>query len=291
MSNVTSTWRTAAAAVLLSVALPAAAHAQAGGGGGGGRGGQAGMAAATDMRQALGEMDLPGEEKTKVDGILTDAAGQMRQAAQDLRDADPADRRQKMADLQKMMADTKAKVMAELTPDQKTDLAHRVAGLSVARSAKGLAAEKKAVDGLSVPADQKTQATNVLDDAAKTMDGYKADADAVKDDPAATALATKVQKTMTETTKSLTDILGADDARTVPPGRQPGHATGRRRRRRATGGRPRPSRRPDPPATGAASPPPVDSRHRWTAGTGGGTRRPACRRCFRSSSPRSTGRP
>ena len=214
-----------AAVAVLILALPAAAMAQtppAGGGNGGRRGGRGGNGAlaataltAADLSQAVNEMSLPAEEKDKGGGIVQDATAALRQGVQDLRDADPADRPQKVQDLQKAMADAKAKVLAELTPEQRAELAGKMAVLSVTHVSAALAAEKKTADGLGVPADQKTQADNVLDDATKTVDGYKADADGVKDDAAETALSQKVAKTLQETNRSLADILGQDDARQV----------------------------------------------------------------------------
>ncbi len=243
MSRPTTARRLACLAVLLAAALPAVARGQATPPAGGARrpagGGRGGAAAVAELRAGLDEMTLPAEQKAKLDAMLQDAVAQLRQAAQDARDAPADEQQQKRQDAQKMAADVKAKVLAELTPEQKVELAHKVAVAAVARSAAGLAAEKKAADGLAVPADQKTQSDNVLDDAAKTLDGYKADADAVKDDAAGTALAAKVQTTMTETNRSLADILGADDARTVQrAGAQAMRPAGGGNRRRAAATQP-----------------------------------------------------
>ena len=121
--------------------------------------------------------------------------------------------------------------MAELTPEQKTELAGKMATLSVTHATTAFAAEKKAIGGLDAPADQKTQATNAIDEGSKAVDGFKADAAEVKDDAACTELTGKVQKQMQTTNRSLADILGQDDARQVTrAGNQAMRGGGRQRR-------------------------------------------------------------
>ena len=220
--------RRLACAALAIALLPAAAMAQnrrAGGGGPGG-GGLAGVAMGGvvgpgELRQALDEMSLTGDEKTKVDAIVEKEQSDVRQAMQGMRDATPDERQDKLKDMLKMVADAKTRVEAELTPDQKAELAKKLAALSVARATAGVAAEKNKVGETHLPADQEKELDELFNATTKTLDGCKADADAAKDDAAASAVSDKVQRAFQDMNRQVVAILGQDDGRpVVQAGRQ-----------------------------------------------------------------------
>jgi len=243
-------WRGAAFAASVVVSLlSATAMAQNNGGGAGRRGGMAGGGMAgivtpAEMRQVTDDLDLSGDEKSAVDDVLQTAQSDLRQSMQDLRDASADERPQKIEDMLKAIADAKTKVEAQLTPEQKTEFVKKLAGLAVTRSVAAVAAEKKAAATVDVPADKKSQLSDLFDDTTKTLNGYQADADAVTDDAAGTAVAQKVQRTLQGTNRQLAEILGQADARkVVQAGRQAmranaggasGAAGARRRRLAAT---------------------------------------------------------
>jgi hypothetical protein len=238
-------WRRAGFAAAVLSLLPATAMAQNNGAGGGrrggmGGGGMAGLVTPAEMRQVIDGMDLPADKKSAVDDVLQTAQSDLRESMQGLRDASQDERQQKVQDLVKTIADAKTKVEARLTPEQKTLFAKKLSGLTVTRSEAAVAAEKKAAATVDVPADKKSQLSDLFDDATKTLDGYQADADAVTDDAAGAALAQKVQRTVQDTNRQLVEILGQADARkVVQAGRQAmrpnaGGATGVRRRMAAT---------------------------------------------------------
>ncbi len=232
-------WLTGAAAVA-AVLMPAAAFAQAGGGGGRRAGGGMAMALAGTFREALDQIGLPADAQAKADDALAKAQADVRDQMQALRDAAPEDRPAKMKDIQKTMTDARDKVEADLTPDQKTMLFQKVAQLTVGHATDGVAAEKKAAAAMDVPDDQKKQLATLFDDTAKELDGYKSDADAVKDEAAGTVLQQKVVGALTDENKQLAEVLGQDDARQVQragvQAMRPAAAGGAQRRTKPTTG-------------------------------------------------------
>jgi hypothetical protein len=233
----------AAAAAVLAAMLPAAAFAQAGGGGRGGAMQGGGPALQLMMvKEATDSMDLPADTKGKVDDVLKKARTDITQAMQDLRDAPQDERLDKLKDIQKMAADVKANVEAELTPEQKVTFSQKMAALTVKHVTAAVEAERKAADDLDPPADKKKQLDDLFDETTKTLDGFKADAEAVKDEPTGTSVSKKASQAMTDLNGQLLQILGRQDAqKVIAAGRQAmrpnaggGGGGGANRRARAT---------------------------------------------------------
>jgi Spy/CpxP family protein refolding chaperone len=214
---------------------------QPGGPGGGGGRGMGGMGMAQmpqQLQQVLAQLDLTPDQKTKIDGIITQAQQDGRQALQGMQDLTPEERQQKMQDLQKLMTDTKTKVEAELTPEQKAKYYPLVATTGLKRMTDLFTALKTASAKLEVGDDQKKQLKDMFDETQKSLDGLKTDADAVKDEPTATDFQKQLTKLQMDTRKQLVDILGQDDARTLMQSAQQslrGTVRGRRGADGATG--------------------------------------------------------
>jgi Spy/CpxP family protein refolding chaperone len=210
MNAARSTFLKCLASVCLTIAaLPASSFAQQAG-----RGGAGGAAQMPQMlQQVLGQLDLSADQKTKIDGMLRQAQQDLRSSMQGLQDATPEERMQKMQDMQKAMADTRTKVEAELTPEQKAKYFPLVASTGLKYSTDLLAALKTAAGKADMTDDQKKQVGDVFDDAGKSIEGMKSDAAAVKDDETATDFQQKLTKAQMDTRKQLVDILGQDDAR------------------------------------------------------------------------------
>jgi Spy/CpxP family protein refolding chaperone len=197
----------------ISLALmPMRASAQAARGGGGGMGG---MMALQQMRQVLPDLDLTDDQKSKTDDIMKQTQQDVREKMQGLQDATPEERQAKMQDATKLTADAKEKIVAELTPDQKAKFYPLMAKAGLKQMSDLLAAVKTASAKQDLSDDLRKQLTAALDDAQKTLDGYKSDADGIKDEAGATEFQQKVMKTQMDTRTQLVDILGQEDAQTL----------------------------------------------------------------------------
>jgi hypothetical protein len=214
----TTVLKSVAALCLTVLALPALSLAQQGQGAGGRAGGGMGGQMPQLLQQVLGQLDLSADQKTKIDGLLKQAQQDRRDAMQGLQDATPEERQQKMQDMQKAMADTKTKVEAELTPEQKTKYYPLVASTGLKYFTGMVDAIKTAATKMDVGDDKQKQLKDVFDDAGKSLDGLKADADAVKDEAGATDFQQKMTKLQMETRKQIVDVLGQDDARQLMQG-------------------------------------------------------------------------
>ena len=158
---------------------------------------------------ALAKLDLPADKREKVDAIVRKAQQEVRAARQDLVAAEPAERREKMRAITKLATDAKAKVEAELTPEQNGMLAKAVSVALVDRVGKMLVAERKAAEALpDLDEDKKKQITAAFDEAAKAIDGSKADAAAVTDAAGAKALQEKLTTATTDVTRAVFQAAG-----------------------------------------------------------------------------------
>jgi hypothetical protein len=163
-------------------------------------------------------LDLTPDQKTKIDGLLKQAQQDRREAMQGLQDATPEERQQKMQDMQKSMADTKTKVEAELTPEQKAKYYPLVASTALKYGTDMANAIKAGASKMDLDADKSKKMSDIYDEATKSLDALKADADAVKDADGATEFQQKLAKVQMETRKEILDVLGQDDARQLMQG-------------------------------------------------------------------------
>jgi hypothetical protein len=215
-------------ALLLITLMPMASLAQnrpqAGGSGGGMGGGAAGP-----LQEVLRQLDLTREQKTQIRQVMRQAMEDARTSAQNA--ASPLER---MQIAQKMMTETTDKVAAELTPAQKTRFYPLMAKSQLTRSVQMAQNMQSAAAKLTVSDDDKAQVKSVLDDALKTLDGYKADANAVKDAETAKDFQQKLTTLRTDTIKQLGGILGQDDVRQLMQGMRTTGNTGLRGRGKQT---------------------------------------------------------
>jgi Spy/CpxP family protein refolding chaperone len=213
--------------------LPSLAAAQAGGGRGG-AGGIAGVA--QQMQQVLAQLDLTSDQQSKIRGIMREATQSMRESLQGLQDATPEERQAKMQDVQKLLSDTREKVEAELTPEQKAKYFPLMANAGLKRLTDLVAASKTASTKSKIDDDKLKQLNTVLADSDKTLDGYKADADAVTDSAGSTDFTQKLTKFQMDLRKQIVDILGQEDGQqlmqdarqSLRPGLGGGAGAGRR---------------------------------------------------------------
>jgi hypothetical protein len=217
--------------------IPAVSQAQnrpqAGDGGAGGAAAGGGMGGPiAPMLQAIRQLNLPGDEMQKVMSVIRQAAEDARDAGTGLQQATPQERIQKMQDIQKIIGDTKDKVLGILTPEQKTKYFPLFAKLLVKQASDRVTAIQSASLKLEINDDQRSQLKSLFDDDQKTLDGYKTDAAAVTDDQGATDIQQKVGKLTQDMRKQLVDILGQDDVQQLMQNMRPG-ATGTARTGRA----------------------------------------------------------
>ena len=187
--------------------VPSRASAQAAGGRGG-----AGAGALQQMRQVMTQLDLSPDQKTKIQDLIKQATQDARDKMQGLQDATQEERMAKMQDVQKLIADTKEKVEAELTPEQKAKYYPLSAKAALKQLTDMLAAIKKVEPDQGLSEDITKQVNSILDDASKTLDGLKTDADAVKDADGAKEFQGKITKTQIDLRKQIADAAGQDDA-------------------------------------------------------------------------------
>jgi hypothetical protein len=180
--------------------------AGAGGGGGGGMGGPI-----APMLQAIRQLNLPADELQNVQGVIRQAAEDVRNATSGIQQATPQERMQKAQDAQKIITDAKDKVLGILTAEQKTKYFPLYAKLLVKQSTDRVNALQSASAKLEINDDERSQLKSLFEDDLKSLDGYKTDAAAVTDDAGATELQQKVTKLTMDTRKQLVDILGQDD--------------------------------------------------------------------------------
>jgi hypothetical protein len=202
--------RVLTALVLALGILPSQVWAQAATGGGRG-----GMGAMQQIRTVIPQLDLTDDQKSKIKDILTQAQQDMRDKMQGMQDATQEERQARMQDLQKLAADTREKVEAELTDDQKAKYYPLMAQAALKQFSDLLAAVKTAAAKQDISDDLRKQLGSALDDTQKTLDGYKTDADAVKDAAGLTEFQQKVTKTQMDTRTEIVDILGQDDTQTL----------------------------------------------------------------------------
>jgi Spy/CpxP family protein refolding chaperone len=198
--------------VLAVSVLPARSWAQAAGGGGGAGGGLAGL---QQIRQVMGQLDLTDDQKTKIRGIVQDAIQSGRDTMQGIADATPEERQAKMQDLQKLVTETKQKVQDELTPDQKAKYFPLTAKMEFKQMTDLLTALKTAAAKAELTDDQKKQLNHVFDDSQKTLDGYKADADAVTDAASADDFSRKIEKFQLDLRTQIVAAIGQKDTQTL----------------------------------------------------------------------------
>ncbi len=194
--------------------MPAISRAQAGQGGGG-LGAGAMAQGPQQLKLVLSKLDLTEDQKAKIDAIIADTQKEVRAINQSLADATPEERQQKMADRLKILNDTKTKVEAELTPEQKAKYYPLVANLGLKSMGDMVTTMKAEAAKLDIGDDQKKQVASTLDDARKTLDGMKSDADAVKDADTAADFQKQIVKSQTEAMRQLVDIMGQEDMRTL----------------------------------------------------------------------------
>jgi hypothetical protein len=199
----------------LALTAPAVSFAQAQGGGGRGMAGNGATVGVFQARVILKDMDISGDEKTKIDGLMQKFTKDAQEAQQGMRDGTADERRQKMMDLQKEASDTLDQLVAELTPEQKTAFAPKFATATITRIDTTLAAIAKASSTLDITDDQKKQVTSLIDDTTRSVDGLKKDADDAKDFPAAQDITAKANKSMADARRQLVDIIGQDNALTL----------------------------------------------------------------------------
>ena len=232
---------------LLITLVPVMSFAQAGRGGQGG--GMAPGALGQGMQKILDQLDLTDDQKTKTDAIIKQTQSDVREAMQGLQDADPQDRRTKMQEIQKMMADGKDKIEEVLTPEQKKKFYPLNANMLLTRGTDMLGAMKTAAAKMEIDDDVRKQLSSVFDDTGKTLDGYKTDANAITDSAGETDFQQKLLKTQMDLNKQMRDVLGQEDAqklmqaaRQAGAGGGNGRAQGNRRRAKAASN-------PTPPST------------------------------------------
>jgi len=205
-----------------------------GGGMGGGAGGLAGPIA--PMLQALRQLNLPADEMQKVQGVIRQAVEDLRDSATGIRQANQQERIQKMEDAQKIITDAKDKVLGILTPEQKAKYFPLFAKLLVKQAGDRLNAMQTASAKMEITEDEHSQLKSLFDDDQKSLDGYKTDAETVKDDQAASELQQKITKQTAATRKQLVDILGQDGVQQLMQNMRPGAQTGNRAARNAAKG-------------------------------------------------------
>jgi Spy/CpxP family protein refolding chaperone len=172
-----------------------------------GAGGGGGLIEQT--RKILDSLDLSADQKSKIDAILEQSQSDFQKSLPDLQTMAPQDRREKM---RSMMEDTKTKIEAELTPDQKDQFDKKLNDMRATLATQMISARLQqfsaALDQLELSDDQRNKANALLDDVKKQLDDAKSD-----NDP--TSRQQKFQDAMQNMRQQLQTILTPDQLQSL----------------------------------------------------------------------------
>jgi Spy/CpxP family protein refolding chaperone len=202
--------------------MPVIGHAQnrpqqGGPGGGGGGGAQVGP-----LIQVIKELDLTDDQQASVKQIVQQTQSDLRDAMSGMQGAAPEERQQKMQDMQKIVSDSRGKLEAILTPEQKAKYYPLMAKAIVTQAQQRLTMVKTAVGKQDLSDDEKGQMNKLLDGDQKTLDGLTADAQNVKDADGLAEVQKKEESMQQETRRQIVEILGPDGARQLLQAMRPG---------------------------------------------------------------------